>query len=45
MSNPTKTNVKYRYLLSRCLSKAMLICLVAKLENNFVLINFNDDSP
>ena len=29
-SNPTETNVKYGYLLSRCLSEAMIISLVAK---------------
>jgi len=42
MSNPTETNVKYRYLLSRCLSKAMRISLVAKLENNLFLITLKD---
>jgi len=44
MSNPTETNVKYHYLLSRCLSKAMLISLVAKLKNNLFLITLNDES-
>jgi len=44
MSNPTETNVKYRYLLSHCLSKAMLISLVAKLENNLFLITLKDES-
>jgi len=44
MSNPTETNVKYRYLLSRCLSKVMLISLVAKLENNLFLITLDDEN-
>jgi len=31
--------------LLRCLSKAMLISLVAKLENNLFLITLNDETP
>jgi len=33
MSNSTEINVIYRYILSHCLSKAMLISLIAKLGN------------